>query len=118
MLFTKLLMAALALHVAGALKHHLIDRDATLRRMLPGRAALPALAPMPARRHAFAPALGALALYGVAGALAVTAAAGGGGRAPACSSRSRSPRRRARPSSWVVETGSLSFSVAQDGRAP
>jgi cytochrome b561/polyisoprenoid-binding protein YceI len=31
------LIAALALHVAGAVKHHLIDRDATLRRMLPGR---------------------------------------------------------------------------------
>ncbi len=31
------LIAAIALHVAGAFKHHLIDRDATLRRMLPGR---------------------------------------------------------------------------------
>ena len=29
-----LLIAAIALHVAGALKHHLIDRDDTLRRML------------------------------------------------------------------------------------
>lgn len=28
---------ALLLHIAGALKHHVIDRDATLRRMLPGR---------------------------------------------------------------------------------
>lgn len=31
----KLLWALLALHVAGALKHHLIDRDSTLARMLP-----------------------------------------------------------------------------------
>ncbi|WP_135505129.1 cytochrome b/b6 domain-containing protein [Roseovarius aestuariivivens] len=31
------LIAALLLHVAGALKHHVIDKDATLRRMLPGR---------------------------------------------------------------------------------
>lgn len=30
------LLALLALHVAGALKHHLVDRDDTLRRMLPG----------------------------------------------------------------------------------
>ena len=36
------LTGAIALHVAGALKHHVIDRDATLRRMLPGhRTALP-----------------------------------------------------------------------------
>jgi len=30
------LWLSLAAHVAGALKHHVIDRDATLRRMLPG----------------------------------------------------------------------------------
>ncbi len=29
------LMGLLALHVAGALKHHLVDKDSTLRRMLP-----------------------------------------------------------------------------------
>lgn len=33
----KLLLLALVLHVVGALKHHIIHRDATLRRMLPGR---------------------------------------------------------------------------------
>ena len=39
-------LAAIALHIGGALKHHLIDRDATLRRMLPGSApALPTLPP-------------------------------------------------------------------------
>jgi cytochrome b561 len=31
------MMALFALHVAGALKHHLILRDDTLKRMLPGR---------------------------------------------------------------------------------
>jgi cytochrome b561 len=30
-----ILIAALGLHAAGALKHHVIDRDSTLRRMLP-----------------------------------------------------------------------------------
>jgi cytochrome b561 len=29
-----ILIAAIVLHIAGALKHHIIDRDATLRRML------------------------------------------------------------------------------------
>lgn len=33
----KLLIAAIVLHFTGALKHHVIDKDATLRRMLGGR---------------------------------------------------------------------------------
>ncbi|MEM7437967.1 MAG: cytochrome b/b6 domain-containing protein [Pseudomonadota bacterium] len=34
--FTKVLFLSLFLHIAGALKHHVIDRDATLRRMWAG----------------------------------------------------------------------------------
>ncbi len=34
----KLLIGALILHIAGAVKHHVVDRDSTLRRMLPGEA--------------------------------------------------------------------------------
>ncbi|MBU0859630.1 MAG: cytochrome b, partial [Alphaproteobacteria bacterium] len=33
------LIAAIGLHMAGALKHHVIDRDSTLRRMLPDNTA-------------------------------------------------------------------------------
>lgn len=33
-LLGKVLIAAIVLHIAGALKHHLIDKDGTLRRML------------------------------------------------------------------------------------
>lgn len=33
----KVLIGAIVLHFAGALKHHVIDKDATLRRMLGGR---------------------------------------------------------------------------------
>ena len=47
---TKLLILALFLHIAGALKHHLIDRDATLRRMLPGTPSLPNLPQTPHRQ--------------------------------------------------------------------
>jgi cytochrome b561 len=36
--FVLLLVGAVVLHVMGALKHHVIDGDATLKRMLPGRA--------------------------------------------------------------------------------
>lgn len=39
-----ILIGAIALHAAGAIKHHVIDKDSTLRRMLPfGRIALAAL---------------------------------------------------------------------------
>ena len=34
--FVVLLGATIILHVSGALKHHFWDRDATLKRMLPG----------------------------------------------------------------------------------
>jgi cytochrome b561 len=36
-IFAWILAGAFALHVAGALKHHLVDRDGTLRRMLGAR---------------------------------------------------------------------------------
>ena len=35
-LLGKLLIAALVLHVAGALKHHFVEKDDVLKRMLPG----------------------------------------------------------------------------------
>lgn len=35
----KLIIAAILVHVAGALKHHLVDRDGTLRRMVGARVA-------------------------------------------------------------------------------
>lgn len=64
--FTKILLAAVALHIAGALKHAFIDRDETLRRMLPGKT--PAL---PASNRSRAPMLAATALYSTAIALGV-----------------------------------------------
>ncbi|MEM8773458.1 MAG: YceI family protein [Pseudomonadota bacterium] len=36
-LLSWLLIVSLALHIAGALKHHVVEKDATLRRMLPGK---------------------------------------------------------------------------------
>lgn len=57
-IFGKVLIAALILHVAGAVKHHVIDRDATLRRMLPGRVAVVA----PPHRREVMPMVTALAI--------------------------------------------------------
>ncbi|MCV2887015.1 cytochrome b/b6 domain-containing protein [Ruegeria aquimaris] len=54
------LVGSLALHVAGALKHHVIDRDQTLRRMLPGRGASPL---PPAQTNSGLPLVAALAVW-------------------------------------------------------
>ncbi|MCM2561020.1 cytochrome b/b6 domain-containing protein [Lutimaribacter sp. EGI FJ00015] len=103
-LATKVLIGALVLHIAGALKHHLVDRDGTLRRMLPGRAEA---APSTGQPGHAAPVAAALALWlgvlgwGVAGTAADTpeaSLAGGTGE-------------------WQVQDGRLSITVQQFGSA-
>ena len=59
-MFMWILVGSVALHVAGALKHHIINRDSTLQRMLPGRADAPE---PPPRQHSPVPALAALAIW-------------------------------------------------------
>jgi len=44
-IFERVLVISLALHIAGALKHHFVDRDSTLLRMLPGTPAVPIVTP-------------------------------------------------------------------------
>lgn len=106
LVFVWLLAGALALHVTGALKHHLIDRDATLRRMLPGTgaAAVAPQAPPVSRR----PALAAAALYGLA-LLGATLLARADDRAAAGAELA------AVPSEWVVREGTLAITVRQMG---
>lgn len=102
-----LLAGALTVHVAGALKHHLIDRDATLRRMLPGQGA-GAQPPAGARHAGHRPALAAAVLYALAlGGATLLArdawvAGAGGGLA-------------AVPSGWTVQEGVLAITVRQMG---
>ncbi len=104
-LFTKLLIASILLHIAGALKHHLIDRDATLRRMISGTDA-PDIPHPP--RHGAAPFLAALVLY-MAGA----------GLAVALSAPDSAPVATATPANtggnWQVTEGTLSFGIRQMG---
>ncbi len=102
-LFTKILALSILLHVAGALKHHLIDRDATLRRMLPGRVS--AAAPVRAR-HGVAPLAAALLIYVAAGAGALALVPARDGTAP---------QLQAVASDWQVEEGSLGLTVRQMG---
>lgn len=60
-LFIWVLAGSLALHIAGALKHHVVDKDSTLRRMLPGRSDAPH---PPDQHHSAVPAIAALAVWG------------------------------------------------------
>jgi len=67
----RVLVLAILLHTAGALKHHFVDKDATLRRMLAGHIAAE---PSTEQPHGPAPAIAALAIW--AAALALGALAG------------------------------------------
>ncbi|RXV64053.1 cytochrome [Roseovarius sp. A46] len=105
-LFILVLAAALAAHVAGALKHHLLDGDATLRRMLPGDVSARPTAHQPG--HTL-PLVAALAVW--AGVVGGAGALGwfekpGVGAAPALT---------AVKSDWQVQEGSLEIAIRQMG---
>jgi cytochrome b561/polyisoprenoid-binding protein YceI len=106
-LFTKLLAAAIILHVLGAVKHHLIDRDATLRRMARGVSAPAVAAPHRAR---LGPLVLALGIYGAGAAVAVTLTA-----PPTPATSTALQTQGANSGNWQVQTGSLGFRVTQMG---
>lgn len=100
----RVLILSLLLHIAGAVKHHVIDRDATLRRMLPGRPDLP---PLPDQTHSRTPVMAAIALW--LAALGLSAAMAGGKTEAA-------PEALAEVTSqWQVETGNIEIAVVQFG---
>lgn len=105
--FTKVLAATVLLHIAGALKHHFVDRDDTLRRMLPGRTA----PEVPPQRHSAAPVFAAGAIYAVAitigTVLGLSSSHGGVVPEPAALA--------AKPTGWVVQEGTLGITATQLG---
>lgn len=104
---TKAILVLVVLHVAGALKHAVIDRDGTLSRMLLGRPAgqgKPAPTPF-ARGLAFA----AWAVL-VAAAVSLTAF---GPKPPVAPTGSNAAA--VEGGNWLVETGTLGISVTQMG---
>lgn len=113
-IFERVLVLAIFLHVAGALKHHVIDRDATLRRMLPGQITPPAT---PVQNHSGLLALlGALAIWGAA--LGVGSALGViGGHGDAKAAPELAPELAEVQSDWQVQDGTLGLSVQQMGSA-
>lgn len=106
-LMSKLLIASVVLHVAGALKHALIDRDGTLSRMLTGRPAGQAAA------HSAAPALLALAV--VAGVTTFALLPRGGAEATGTTTETAAALAPVAGGNWQVSTGTLGFTVKQMG---
>ncbi|MBC7133306.1 MAG: cytochrome b/b6 domain-containing protein [Roseovarius sp.] len=102
------LAGALTAHVAGALKHHLIDRDETLRRMLPGTTAARPTARQPGHR---APLAAAVAIWGAV----LVGAAGLGWFQPETRAGARGEGLAAVSSDWVVGEGSLQIRIRQMG---
>jgi len=100
------LIGALTLHILGAIKHHVIDRDATLRRMLPGQGDGEPTARQPG--HA-APLLAALAVWAVilGGATAL------GWFAPQATAPQ--PVLAEAQGDWQVTDGTLSIEITQMG---
>ncbi|MCA0927406.1 cytochrome b/b6 domain-containing protein [Ruegeria profundi] len=107
-LFIWVLAGSLALHIAGALKHHVIDKDSTLRRMLPGRSDAPK---PPAQQHSIAPAFTALTVWG--------AVLVGGWSIGVFSDHSAAASDTAQltevQSDWQVQNGNLAITITQLG---
>ncbi|ETX30673.1 cytochrome b/b6 domain-containing protein [Roseivivax isoporae] len=107
-IFIWVLIAALGLHVAGALKHHLVDGDATLRRMLPG-ATRAGTATGHGHRTA-TPVVLAVAFWAVA-----LGAGAGAGLFRQEAGAAEPPTLAAADSDWQVTEGTLAISVVQMG---
>ncbi|WP_170577643.1 cytochrome b/b6 domain-containing protein [Ruegeria arenilitoris] len=107
-LFILVLAGSLILHIAGALKHHVADKDSTLRRMLPGRSDAPQ---PPDQHHSALPAVAALAIWG--------AVLLGGWSTGVFSDHSAAATDTAElsevQSDWQVQEGTLSITITQLG---
>ena len=117
--FTKVLAVTVILHIAGALKHHIVDRDATLRRMWFGQTELDVL---PAHQSGWKPFLVAVAIY--AGAITIGSLQG---LSHLDDHQETEAQTEISPNSddgnvfdpeapiWTVEDGTLSITVTQLG---
>lgn len=108
--FERVLLVAILLHVAGALKHAIVDRDATLRRMLPGTPAIAAPSQPAHSRHTLAAPVLALAIWGAALSLGAALGAFSHG-----SAATRAAPLQAVASDWTVTQGSLALTIRQFG---
>ncbi|NOC44301.1 cytochrome b/b6 domain-containing protein [Ruegeria sp. HKCCD7559] len=107
-LFMWTLVGALVLHVAGALKHHVIDKDSTLRRMLPGGSDAPE---PPHQHHSLVPAVAAVAVW----ALVLTGGWVSGEFAREADDDDADVQLAEVQSDWQVQNGTLSITISQLG---
>ena len=106
-IFTKVLGVAILLHVAGALKHHFVDKDDTLRRMWFGNKVMPQVPPHASKVGAPVLAAGVFAVAaGTAFALGWTEEHGETIEAAALADV---------PSDWVVQEGDIAFTITLFG---
>lgn len=110
--FNIVLVVSIALHVAGALKHHVIDKDETLRRMLSSRVQV--LSDLRAAASHRASVFAAAVLWCGAAGVAVSLAMAGKDDS---TNASAAPALAAVPSDWVVQEGQLGITVSQFGQA-
>lgn len=111
----RVLVMAILLHVAGAVKHAIVDRDSTLRRMLPGNTEVAATT---APRHTATPAIAALGVW-----VAVIGGAAGVGlfteQAVSHSSNAATgiedPAPQTGIANWQVIDGALGITIQQMG---
>ncbi|KIN66288.1 Cytochrome [Sulfitobacter noctilucicola] len=103
---TKVLALSLLLHIAGALKHHFIDGDAILRRMLPGE---PVIGPLPPESHSKAPVIVATVIWAAALGLGATFGLAQSKEQPAQVSLEQVA------SDWNVQEGEITLTVTQFG---
>jgi polyisoprenoid-binding protein YceI len=105
--FERVLVVSILLHAAGALKHHFIDKDATLRRMWFGKSALPDTKPS---HHSNLPLASALVAWGVA--LVIGNAIG------VFAHENTTPQvaeLSAVQSDWTVQDGTIDITITQFG---
>jgi polyisoprenoid-binding protein YceI len=102
----KVLLFTLIAHVLGALKHHFIDRDATLLRMLPG---YPATGPLEDKHSVFAPLFVALVSW------AATLGTGAGLGLFAQPERTEAAALAEVETDWTVTEGDIAITVQQMG---
>ena len=108
MLASYVLYASLAAHIVGALKHAIIDRDATLARMAHGKSAAPASGTKPAGWIHTVSAVATLAVFAAIIAIPfVTAKETSAAPAPMASAETAGE--------WQVQSGAIEFTVIQMG---
>lgn len=107
LVFERVLAASILLHVAGALKHHFVDKDATLRRMWFGQSNAP---DVPPHHRASLPVISALTAWAIAIGL--------GGMIGAYGSHTnvaKAAELETVSSEWTVTEGIISITTTQFG---